>query len=131
MKLFILLLASILLLPAVLPARIVQVPQDYATIQEGIDAAADGDTVRVAEGIYTGTGNKNLDYNGKAISTKTPSSSPFPFMDSNASCDPIPPVSIGATRRSRTRSTTGTLCGPTGFPTARDPTWGPTGDRKM
>lgn len=37
------------------------------TIQAAIDAASDGDVVSVAEGIYTGTGNKDLDFTGKHI----------------------------------------------------------------
>jgi predicted outer membrane repeat protein len=37
------------------------------TIQTGLDKAANGWTVLVANGTYTGTGNKNLDFNGKAI----------------------------------------------------------------
>jgi parallel beta-helix repeat protein/predicted outer membrane repeat protein len=37
------------------------------TIQKGIDLATSGWTVLVANGTYTGTGNKNLDFNGKAI----------------------------------------------------------------
>ncbi len=39
----------------------------FNTIQEGIDATLDWDTVIVADGIYTGDGNKNLDFNGKNI----------------------------------------------------------------
>ncbi|HHE39144.1 MAG TPA: hypothetical protein ENL20_11330, partial [Candidatus Cloacimonetes bacterium] len=37
---------------------------EYITIQEGIDASSNGDTVLVADGIYTGANNKNLSWNG-------------------------------------------------------------------
>ncbi len=39
----------------------------FDAIQEGIDAAVDTDTVLVADGTYTGDGNRDLDFNGKAI----------------------------------------------------------------
>ncbi|MBC8525944.1 MAG: hypothetical protein H8D22_03585, partial [Candidatus Cloacimonetes bacterium] len=37
---------------------------DYTTIQEGINASSNGDTVLVADGTYTGENNKNLSWDG-------------------------------------------------------------------
>ena len=44
-------------------ATTINIPADYSTIQAGIDASSDGDTILVAEGTYT----ENINYNGKNI----------------------------------------------------------------
>jgi parallel beta-helix repeat protein len=43
------------------------VPVDYATIQVAIDDCKDGDTIIITPGIYTGDGNRDIDFKGKAI----------------------------------------------------------------
>ncbi len=48
-------------------AEVIHVPDDYTTIQEAIDAAIDGEAVIVDDGEYTGDGNRDLDFLGKAI----------------------------------------------------------------
>lgn len=54
------------------PATI-EVPRDFATIQEAIDSAADGDIVEVSPRIYpyTDDGNWDIDFGGKAITVRS------------------------------------------------------------
>ena len=48
----------------------------FDAIQEAIDAAVPGDEVVIADGVYTGSGNKNLDFAGKAITVRSASGDP-------------------------------------------------------
>jgi hypothetical protein len=42
----------------------------YGTIQAAIDAAGTGDRVIIAEGYYSGAGNRDLDFGGRAITVQ-------------------------------------------------------------
>ena len=46
---------------------------DFPTIQEAIDACNDGDIVELTDGTFTGDGNRDIDYLGKAISIRSQS----------------------------------------------------------
>lgn len=51
----------------VAPATTLRVPGDYGTIQPALAAAFAGDTVLVAPGTYSGSGNNTLDFLGKDL----------------------------------------------------------------
>jgi len=61
----------LMLMAGVANGATINVPADQPTIQAGINVASNGDTVLVADGTYTGTGNVNLDFNGKAITVES------------------------------------------------------------
>lgn len=48
-------------------AAVIHVPADYTTIQAAVTAAAPGDTVLIADGTYSGSGNVNIDPAGKDL----------------------------------------------------------------
>lgn len=56
-----------LLVPVAAAAVTVHVPADQPTIQQGIDAAAAGDTVLVAPDTYTGPLNRDLNFGGTNV----------------------------------------------------------------
>ncbi len=56
---------------------------DYPTIQAAIDAANDGDVIVLTPGTYTGNGNRDIDFLGKAITVR--------------STDPNDPATVAAT----------------------------------
>jgi hypothetical protein len=47
------------------------VPATYPTIQAAIDASISGDEVVISPGTYTGTGNRDIDFHGKAITVRS------------------------------------------------------------
>lgn len=52
-------------------AKTIYVPADFPTIQTAIDAAVHDDTILVANGLYTGTNNRNINLKGKVIKLKS------------------------------------------------------------
>ena len=62
-----LLLALALVAPGSSHAAMLRVPGDFPLIQQALDAAQPGDTVRVAAGIFSGPGNRALDTRGKPL----------------------------------------------------------------
>lgn len=53
-------------------AATIYVPDDFTTIQDAIDNANNhGDIVVIRDGTYSGEGNRNIDFRGKAITVKS------------------------------------------------------------
>jgi subtilisin family serine protease len=62
------------------------VPAEYLTIQAAVDAAVNGNTIWVADGIYTGNGNRDIKFNGKAITVRSENGSDECIIDCGRIC---------------------------------------------
>ena len=76
MRTVLLLITTLLIPPAMTQAKtVLTVSQDgtenFTTIQAAINAANDGDTVMISDGVYTGQGNRDIDFLGKAITVRS------------------------------------------------------------
>ena len=60
---------------------VINVPDDYSTIQAGIDASVNGDTVLVAPGLYV----ENINFSGKSIVVISSDGAEFTTLQSGAS----------------------------------------------
>jgi hypothetical protein len=85
-------LVGVIFLLAIVPAasgKVIYVdddmPADFNTIQAAIDDSNDGDTIIVADGIYTGEGNRDIDFLGKAIAVRSENGPENCIIDVNAS----------------------------------------------
>jgi hypothetical protein len=80
-------------------AATLHVPSEYPTLQAAINASQNGDTVLVADGIYTGAGNRNISFSGKTIILRSENGPTHCIMDCQAEagifayqiteCDPV------------------------------------------
>ncbi len=61
------LFSLVLLVSSPILASTIRVPGDQATIQAAVDVAVKGDIIVVADGLYSGMGNQDVDFMGKAI----------------------------------------------------------------
>ncbi|UCD64674.1 MAG: DUF5123 domain-containing protein [Candidatus Zixiibacteriota bacterium] len=58
---------------------------DVPTIQDAIDAAAEGDVVIAADGVFTGDGNRDMDFKGKAITVRSLNGAEYTTIDCQGS----------------------------------------------
>ncbi|MBD3336483.1 MAG: S8 family serine peptidase [Candidatus Eisenbacteria bacterium] len=71
--------------PAASEPMAFSVPGDFTTIQSALDIAAEGDSVIVADGVYTGDGNRDLDFRGANIVLRSVNGSAATILDCEGS----------------------------------------------
>lgn len=82
-KRLILLVSAAAFLRVTAHATVIHVPADFLNIQAAINGSANGDTIMVAPGTYTGGGNQNITTAGKAITVTTSGGPLVTFIDAN------------------------------------------------
>ena len=50
---------------------------DFPNIQAAVDAAVDGDEILLADGVFEGLGNDQVDFRGKAITVRSQKGNPW------------------------------------------------------
>jgi len=64
---------------------------DFPTIADAVAAATDGDEVLLADGTFSGSGNRNVDFGGKAITVRSETGQPGAcIVDCDRHIDPDP-----------------------------------------
>ena len=84
------------------PATTIHVPGDYSTIQAGINAASNGDTVLVADGTYY----ENIDFFGKRIVLKSENGAETTIIEIGTTDIPVVSFHNGEDRLSMIRGFT-------------------------
>lgn len=62
-------------------ADVINVPADQPTIKAAIDAAAAGDEIVVADGVYSGPGNRDMKFSGKPLTLRSANGSERCIID--------------------------------------------------